>query len=81
MLSKERKSVNFTASSVIEDKIVENYQCTIKSDNPSELNYTSWIADKELYKSNRKICQQDRAEFEDAMYALQDAMIVENKTE
>ena len=77
MLTNERKSINFSAGSVISETVVENYQCTINSNNPEELNYTSWISDKELYKANRKICQQDRAAFEDKMYAIQDNMIAE----
>ena len=80
MLTNERKSINVSAVSVIDETVVESYQCTINSENPEELNYTSWISDKELYKTNRKTCQQDRAAFEDAMYAIQDEMIT-NKEE
>ncbi len=80
MLKNERKSISFSAASVIGESVVENYQCSIESDNPKEMNYTSWIADKEAYKANRKTCQQDRAAFEDKMYAIQDTMLSEPKT-
>ena len=43
------------------------------------MNLSSWQADKALYKANRVQCRKDAAAFEDAAYAVQDAMIAEKE--
>lgn len=70
-----KKSVTLTGESVIDGKQAEGYSATINSENPEDMNLSSWQQDKALYKANRTQCRQDAAEFEDAAYALQDEMI------
>lgn len=76
-----KKSITLTGFSVIDGANVEGYSAVIDSDNPNEMNITSWQQDKALYKANRSICRMDEAEFEDAAYALQDEMIAEKESE
>lgn len=70
-----KKSVTLTGESVIDGKQAEGYSATINSENPEDMNLSSWQQDKALYKANRTQCRQDAADFEDAAYALQDEMI------
>ena len=43
------------------------------------MNLSSWQVDKALYKANRVQCRKDAATFEDAAYAVQDAMNAEKE--
>lgn len=79
MLSEIKKNVTLTATSTIDGAAAENYQATINSDNPDDMNLSSWQVDKALYKANRVQCRKDAAAFEDAAYAVQDAMIAEKE--
>lgn len=79
MLSEIKKNIILTSASTIDGVAAENYQATINSDNPEDMNLSSWQADKALYKANRVQCRKDAAAFEDAAYNLQDAMIAEKE--
>lgn len=79
MLSEIKKSIILTSASTIDGVVAENYQATITSDNPEDMNLSSWQTDKALYKANRVQCRKDAAAFEDAAYAMQDAMIAEKE--
>ena len=70
-----KKSITITGSSAIDGVIAENYQAVINSDNPEDITFSSWQADKALYKANRAACRADQAAFEDAAYLIQDEMI------
>lgn len=74
MLNTE-KSVTFSGKSVIGGKEVEGYTAVIKSDKPKDMVITSWQIDGATYKENRVQCRKDKADFEDAAYAIQDEMI------
>lgn len=70
-----KKSITLTGQSTINGVIAEGYSATINSDNPTDMSISAYQQDKDLYKANRTICRTDRAEFEDAAYALQDEML------
>lgn len=72
-----KKSITLTGNSTIDGVIAEGYQAVIDGENPSEMNISSWQQDKAVYKASRTQCRADKADFEDAAYAVQDAMIAE----
>lgn len=76
-----KKSVTITGQSIVDGVVAEGYQAVIDSENPSDMNITSWQQDKAVYKANRSQCRADAAEFEDAAYAIQDEMIAEKTAE
>lgn len=74
-----KKSITLTGESVIDGTQAEGYSATINSDNPEDITFSNWQTDKALYKANRTQCRLDKAEFEDAAYALQDELIAEKE--
>lgn len=78
---KTKKSITLTGNSVIDGVVVAGYQAVINSDDPNDMNISSWQQDKAMYKANRAQCRQDEAEFEDTAYALQDELIAEKQSE
>ena len=74
-----KKKITLTGESLIDGKQAEGYQATIDSANPEDMVFSSWQTDKALYKANRVQCRKDAAAFEDAAYAVQDAMIAEKE--
>lgn len=76
---KFEKKITLTGQSMIDGTIAEGYQAVIDSTDPSNMNMTSWQANKALYKANREQCRHDEYEFEEAAYALQDALIAEKE--
>lgn len=85
MLANFKKNITITGQSIIEvtengttkQVVAQGYTATINSDNPENMNISSYQQDKAVYKANRTQCRQDEAEFEDAVYAIQDEMIAE----
>lgn len=75
-----KKNITLTGNSTIDGAVAENYQAVIPGDNPENMNISSWQQDKAVYKANRAQCRQDKADFEDAAYSLQDEMIAEAAT-
>lgn len=72
---KMRQTISVTGESVINDVMVEGYSANIDAEN--NVQFSSWINDPALYKSNRAEVRADEAAFEDAVYALQDELIAE----
>lgn len=72
---KTEKKIKFTGNSMLDGVIAEVYEATINSNNPADMNITSFQQNKAVYKENREQCWADRAAFENAAYALQDEMI------
>lgn len=72
---KKTENITITGKSVIDEVEVCGYQATISTDNPEDIQFSSWKIDKDLYKSNRAQCRKDEAEFEDYAYTKQDEMI------
>lgn len=71
---KKSKNITLDAASIINDVEVEHYHATISLEKDSEPNYTSYIANKILYRENRSVCQMDRVAFEEWMYSEADAL-------
>lgn len=74
MLSLQRE-ITFTGRSVIGGVEVVGFNAKIKSDDPTNITFSSWQMNKELYKTNREQCRKDEAEFEDKVYEAQDELI------
>ena len=72
---KTNKTVTLNGSSLIDGAAVEGYTASIDSENPENMNISSWINDQKTYKEHRADCRADKAAFEDAAFALQDEMI------
>ena len=70
-----KKSVTVTGRSIIDGVEACGFQATINSNKPEDMIFSSWQTDKNLYKANRVACRADEAEFEDACYEIQEAMI------
>lgn len=70
-----QKEITFTGRSVIDGVEVVGFSAKIKSDDPSNITFSSWQMNKELYKTNREQCRKDEAEFEDKVYEAQDELI------
>lgn len=70
-----QKEITFTGRSIIGGVEVVGFSAKIKSDGPSNITFSSWQMNKELYKANREQCRKDEAEFEDKVYEAQDELI------
>ena len=70
-----QKEITYTGRSVIDGVEVVGFSAKIKSDDPSNITFSSWQMNKELYKANREQCRKDEAEFEDKVYEAQDELI------
>ena len=80
MLKKSEK-ITVTGESVLEDGTkLAGFQATIDSENPENIQFTSWQQDKAAYKANRSVARVDEAEFEDYVYTIQDEMIAEQES-
>lgn len=70
-----QKEITFTGRSIIDGVEVVGFSAKIKSDDPSNITFSSWQMNKELYKANREQCRKDEADFEDKVYEAQDELI------
>lgn len=70
-----QKEIAFAGRSIIDGVEVVGFSAKIKSDDPTNITFSSWQMNKELYKENREQCRKDEAEFEDAVYLAQDELI------
>lgn len=73
------KKITIDGFSVIDDVQVSGFRAEINSENPSDMNLTSYQIDKEAYKANRVVARADEAEFEEYAYAIQDELIAEKE--
>lgn len=65
---------------IIDDVKVVQYDCSIPSDNPEDMRIIVSRLNPEMYKEHREVCRADQAEFEDAVYLLQDEYIAAKQT-
>lgn len=70
-----QKEITYTGRSIIDGVEVVGFSAKIKSDDPTNITFSSWQMNKELYKGNREQCRADEAEFEDKVYEAQDELI------
>lgn len=69
------KSLTIRGYSKIDGVVAEEYSADINSTNPEDVAFSFWKRDKSLCKTNREVCRQDSANFEDMVYSIQDEMI------
>lgn len=72
------KQITITNYIKIGDVLVVGQQCTINSNNPQDISFSSWTNDKALYKENRDCIREQIAKFEDECYVEQEALFAEN---
>lgn len=75
MLTIQNKNISISGNSTIDNQVLFSFQASINSNNPKEVQFSSWVNDHELYKSNRKECNADYESFQDAVYKEQDKLL------
>lgn len=78
---KTKQSITIDAESIINGVKIATFRAVINSENPNDMNHTTLIHDKLLYKENRVAVRADSAEFEDYAYSVQDNMLAEMNNE
>ncbi len=71
------KTVTINGSSHIEGMIAETFNATIDSNNPENMNLSSYIQNTKTYRENQTQCDKDAEEFRTKAFEIQDAMIAE----
>ena len=79
MLMNKTETRSINAYGYVGEKQVCIFSATIDSQSPENMDVTRSIIDRAAYKENRTQMMKDQTAFEDAVYALQDEMIVANK--
>lgn len=74
-----KREISFTGESKFDGIVAARYTAKIRSDDPNDITMSNYQVNKSLYKENRKVCNQDKMEFEDMIYAEQDRMITEQE--
>lgn len=69
------ESIQRTGYTVVNGERIVQHTCTISSDDPTKMRVGMVKLNTELYKTNRVICRDDYAVFEDAAYVLQEELI------
>lgn len=70
-----KKTISITGTSAIDGVTAERYRAEIDQENPEDTAIIATQANKTLYKENRVTCREDRAAFEEYVYALQEEML------
>lgn len=66
--------------SVIDGVVVATYHASLNESNPQNPSINSFISNYSLYKANREEMRDDRSEFEDAVFAMQDEIMASNES-
>lgn len=74
-----KREISFTGESTFDGVVAARYTAKISSDDPNDIKMSNYQVDRSLYKENRKVCNQDKIEFEYMVYAEQDKMITEQE--
>ena len=72
---KTKKNITIDGESVVDGVKIATFRAVINSENPIDMNHTTLIHDKLLYKEKREIVRVDSATFEDYAYSIQDSML------
>ena len=73
------KNIILNGTSDFDGITAQTYQANIDSKFPENMQLSNWIGDYTLYKTHRTECANERTQFEDAAFELQEQMIEENK--
>ncbi len=71
------KTVTINGNSQIEGVIAETFSATIDSNNPDNMNISSYIQNSKTYRENQAQCDKDWQEFCTAAFEEQDEMKAE----
>lgn len=74
MLKKSEK-ITIEGKSILDGVELAGFVASIDSNDPTQMNISSWQINKAAYKANRSVARADEAEFEDYAYDIQDEMI------
>jgi len=69
------KSISLIGNSKFGETTVKVFDAKINENDPENLTMNSYITNYELYKTNRTQALADQAEFEDAVYLIQEEML------
>ena len=70
-----KSTLNLANEIKVGDVIVKGQSCTINSNDPNDISFSSWINDKVKYKENRVKIRELEAAFEDYAYTKQEEML------
>ena len=71
------KTTQFKGNSKIGNEVAKVFDATINTATPENLTLNNYVINYELYKANRALIAADQTAFEDAVYALQEALIAD----
>ena len=66
------KSITLTGKSTVNNQVVANFTANVYNDDAGRDSFNTFIANKELYDSNKKIVRKDSQDFQNLMYEAQD---------
>ncbi len=81
MIGKFVKTITVNSASCIKGKDVAGFSATINSDEPINMNVSSWVNDSQAYKENISECRGDEEAFRKHVQGLQDEMLKEKENE
>jgi len=70
------KSISIIGNSKIGTELVKVFDAKINENEPENMTLNSYIANYELYKTNRSAVTLEQTEFEDMVYELQESLIM-----
>ncbi len=70
------KTTQFRGNSKVGTEVAKIFEATVNTANPETLTMNSYIVNYDLYKLNRTAISTEQIEFEDAVYAFQESLMV-----
>jgi len=70
------KSITIVGNSKFDGVLAKVFDAKINENDPENIVLNSYITNYELYKVNRSAITAEQTQFEDAVYALQESMMV-----
>jgi hypothetical protein len=71
------KETIFRGTSKVGDAAAKMFEARINTANPENITFNHYVANYDLYKSNRAAIGAEQSTFEDTAYAFQDQLIAE----
>lgn len=69
------KSITLIGNSKVNDVLVKVFDAKINENDPENLTINNYVTNYELYKANRTAIATEQAQFEDAVYKIQEEML------
>lgn len=70
-----KKSITLVGNSKVGTELVKVFDAKINENEPENMTMNSYITNYDLYKVNRAAITAEQTEFENAAYAIQEAML------